>query len=633
MHAMATVDPSLSPAGLPAGIRARLSGYAPFQQMRPEHLEQLVTQAVARRHSAGETILSPAHGLVPHLLVLLEGHVNGHGADPEGDTRFAFEPGDLFPVGAVIDARAVSSTYSAHDEVVCLHLPVADVHALMASSMAFAEFMRGRVRTQLELSRKARQARYATQGLAEQSLETPLGRLTLKTPVGVLPRTPLSQALETMHDHKIGSMLVVDAAGAALGILTRHDILDRVVLARTPLESPIGDVMTAPVHTVSTQHTAQDAALLMSRHGIRHVPVTQDGKVVGMVSERDLFAMQRMSIRHVSSGIRAAQDEAALVQSAQSIRAFARHLIGQGVAARQLTQLISHLNDLLTERLVVLQARAHGVDMQQACWLAFGSEGRSEQTLSTDQDNGLVFCSEQPEVDRPRWLAFGRSVNEALDRCGYPLCKGNIMASNPQCCLTAQEWSQRFGDWLEYGSPQDLLKANIYFDLRALAGRTELADPLRGAITAQAARLPRFAKQMADNARRHRVPLNWRGAIDTRTVDGRETVDLKHHGTAVFVDVARLYALALGVTAIGTRERFEAIGPLLHLSAPDSEAWIAAFEYLQMLRLQVQMGDTPQESANQVDLESLNHIDRHMLKESFRVARRLLAKLERDYPS
>jgi CBS domain-containing protein len=629
---MATVDPAISPAGLHAGIRARLRAFAPFQQMQPDHLDQVVDMVQARRYALGDTILSPDQGPVPHLLVLLEGHVTGQGSGKDAGTGFEFESGDLFPIGAVLDARAVSSIYTAHDDVVCLQLAVADVQALMATSAAFSEFMQGRVRKQLELSRKAMQASYATQALAEQSLESPLGSIAFKTPVSVLPESQLSHALETMHEGRIGSMLVVDADGAALGILTRHDILDRVVLARTPLESAIGTVMTSPIHTLTTQHTAQDAALLMSRHGIRHVPVTQDGKVVGVVSERDLFAMQRMSIRHVSSGIRAAQDEAALVESAQQIRAFARHLIGQGVAARQLTQLISHLNDLLTERLVAMQASAHGVDMQQACWLTFGSEGRSEQTISTDQDNGLVFLSDQPEQDRPRWLAFGLSVNQALDRCGYPLCKGNIMASNPQCCLTPQEWTRRFGDWLEYGSPEDLLKANIYFDLRPLTGRIELAEQLRQTISQQAAALPRFAKQMADNALRHRVPLNWRGAIDTKSVGRREMVDLKHHGTAVFVDVARLYALAHGVTAIGTRERFEAIGPLLHMPAPDSEAWIAAFEFLQMLRLQVQMSDTPLELANQVELESLHQIDRHMLKESFRVARRLLAKLERDYP-
>ncbi len=633
---MATADPSAttSPAvSQRADIRAQLRQFAPFLQMRAEHLDSLLANALPTHYPAGATLVAPAHGVVTHLLVVLGGHVTGHGSDDAGETRFEFEAGDMFPIGAVMAARAVNATYSAHDDVTCLQLPVPDVHAQIAISTPLAEFMHGRMRKQLELWRQALQANYAAQALAEQSLETALGRLDLKAPISVLPETPLTQALETMHNNKIGSMLVVDAAGAALGILTRHDILDRVVLARRSLESPISQVMTTPILTLSTQHTAQDAALLMSRHTIRHVPVTQDGKVVGMVSERDLFAMQRLSIRHVSSAIRAAPDEAALVRSALQIREFARHLIGQGVAARQMTQLISHLNDLLTEQLVTMQARIHGVDMQQACWLAFGSEGRSEQTISTDQDNGLVFLSEKPEQDRPRWLAFARSVNEALDRCGYPLCKGNIMASNPQCCLTPHEWSRRFGNWLDHGSPEDLLKANIYFDLRPLVGRAELAQALRDTITRQSANLPRFAKQMADNAQRHRVPLNWRGAIDTRSVGGREMVDLKHHGTAVFVDVARLYALTLGVPAIGTRERLEALGPLLHTSAADSEAWIAAFEFLQMLRLQVQMGDTPLERANQVDLESLNHIDRQMLKESFRVARRLLAKLERDYPS
>jgi len=630
---MATADLTPATANPTTETRARLSAFAPFMQMRNEHLDAFVDKVSLKRFVAGETILTPAHGPVAELMVVLEGHVIGQGANKNTDDRFEFEAGDQFPIGAVMEQRAVTSTYTAHDVLLCACLPTRDLHALVAISAPLEAFMHGRVRKQLELSRQAMQARYASQALAEHALEAPLGERVLRPPVSVVPQTPLAQALQTMHDARIGSILVLDATGTALGILTRHDILDRVALARMPLESPIGSVMTTPVHTLSTRHTAQDAALLMSRHGIRHVPVTQNGAVVGMVSERDVFAMQRLSIRHVSAGIRAAQDEAALVQSAQQIREFARHLIGQGVAARQMTQLISHLNDLLTERLVAMQARAHGMDMQQACWLAFGSEGRSEQTISTDQDNGLVFVSAQPDVDRPRWLAFARSVNEALDRCGYPLCKGNIMASNPQCCLTPQEWAQRFDDWMEFGSPQALLNANIYFDLRPLVGRADLAEQLGEGITRQAAALPRFAKQMADNARRHRVPLNWRGAIDTQTVDGREMVDLKHHGTAVFVDVARLYALALGVPATGTRDRFEAIGPMLRVPAPDSEAWIAAFEFLQMLRLQVQMGDASLEMANQVALDSLNHIDRHMLKESFRVARRLLAKLERDYPS
>ncbi len=483
----------------------------------------------------------------------------------------------------------------------------------------------------------SRPAPSASQALAEQALETPLGALALKPPVAVPPHTPLAQALATLHERRVGSILVLDDAGAALGILTRHDIVDRVTLAQVPLATPIERVMSAPVRTLTVNDTAHDAALLMARHTLRHVPVTLDGRVIGLVSERDLFVMQRLSLNNVGSAIRAARDVAELAAAAQDIRGLARSLLGQGVAARQMTQLISHLNDVLTEHLVQMLARDSGMDLNGACWLAFGSEGRGEQTIATDQDNGLVFVSDTPDADRPRWLALARRVNDALDRCGYPLCTGNVMASNPECCLTVGEWSERFVQWIERGEPEDLLKASIYFDLRPLVGRMELARPLKSLIVGRAAGLPRFAKLMADNALRHRVPLNWRGAIDTHEVDGRAVIDLKLGGTAIYCDVARLYALALGVPRTGTRERFEAIAPLLKAEPHESQGWIAGFEYLQMLRLQAQMAlpsaatTAAAGNPNLVELRSLNDIDRRLLKESLRVARQLQQKIELDY--
>ena len=467
----ATRSPAADNSGAPDALVAELMQHPPFTQMQGEHLQYFIDQAQTAHYSAGTAILSPSAEVPAHLLLVRKGHVTRQ-ARAEAEGGIEYEAGDLFPIGTVMAGRPVDGRYDAHDDVDCLLLPLAQVRELCRISPPFAEFMQGRVRAQLQLSRQAMQASMAAQSLAEQSLEARLGDLALKTPISVAPETPLAQALATMHERKIGSMLVLDAKGAALGILTRHDMLDRVVLARVPLETPIAQVMTSPILTLTVQDTAQDAALLMSRHTIRHVPVTRDGAVVGMVSERDLFAMQRMSIHHVSSAIRSAKDEAALVASAQQIRAFSRHLIVQGVAARQLTQLISHLNDLLTECLVLMKAQVHGVDMQQACWLAFGSEGRSEQTISTDQDNGLIFLSDDAQQDRARWLTFARDVNEALDRCGYPLCKGNIMASNPDCCLTPKEWSARFDRWMEHGAPQDLLNANIYFDRHRDGGRS-----------------------------------------------------------------------------------------------------------------------------------------------------------------
>jgi CBS domain-containing protein len=349
-----------------------------------------------------------------------------------------------------------------------------------------------------------------------------------------------------------------------------------------------------------------------------------------------LFALQRLSLRQVSTAIRAADDLPSLQAAAQSIRQFAGSLVAQGVGARQLTELTSDLNDRLTERLVHLLAARRGVDMTRACWLAFGSEGRSEQTIATDQDNGLVFDSDQPERDRPAWLAFAREVNEALDACGYPLCRGNVMASNPRCCLTPAEWCERFAQWIERGAPEDLLDASIYFDFRPLTGSAALVEPMRERVFGPAGRVPRFLRQMAQNALGRRPPLSMLGALETRRVDGRDTIDLKLQGTAVFVDVARLYALAHGVAETSTRRRFAAVAAVLGVPAHEAEGWTGAFEFLQLLRLQVQVEPDAAPAAvpghaNLVDIDQINDIELRVLKESFRIARRLQQRMEMDY--
>lgn len=481
----------------------------------------------------------------------------------------------------------------------------------------------------LELSRKALLVEYASRASAEQSLERPLGEIIATAPVTCAPETPLRQALEGMQKKRIGAMLVTDPAGTPVGILTRYDILGRITLAQVSLEAPISQVMVHPVLTLTDQNTAQDAALLMLRHGIRHVPVTRAGVAAGMVSERDLFAMQKQSLKNVSTTIRAAPDVDTLKLVALDIRRLAHSLLGQGVHARQLTALISRLNDLLTERLLKLKADEHGVDLNRLCWLCLGSEGRDEQTIATDQDNALILPNDTSDQSREAIRAFARDVNLALDACGFPLCHGGIMAGQASCCLTLDEWRERFGHWIAQGSPQDLLNASIYFDFRALAGDKQLAVALRQEIVKSAQRTPRFLKQLALNALARNAPLNWRGAINT---DDHGTVDLKLQGTAIFVDAARLYSLAHGVDQTNTRKRLEAVGLLMNLADTEYEAWVGGFEFLQILRLRLQLeSQVLPDGPNRIVVARLNNIDRRILLESFRVARQLQQRLRLDY--
>lgn len=620
-------------ASLVSNLRTELMRGLPFSRMQPEQVDAWLAASTQQYFAPGEVVLDPGHGPVQSLLCIRQGSISGRRGLAETAGQFEYVAGDLFPVGAALAGRPVTATYTANEDTFCLVLPVPAVQHLAQASPALADFLNRRVMHMLELSRQSMQAHWSSQTLTEQSLETALGQLPAKQPLVCSSQAPLREPLQAMHDRRVGSVLVVNAAELPVGILTRHDILGRVTLPGLSLDTPIERVMSSPVHVLTAAHTLQDAALVMSRHGVRHVPVTQDGRLVNIVSERDLFALQRLSLKQVGSGIRAAADLGTLKVLAGRIRDFARSLLGQGVQARQLTELISHLNDLLTSRLVQLVAERRGADLSQACWLAFGSEGRGEQTVATDQDNGLIFASEQPDIDRAKWMALAGEVNDALDDCGYPLCKGGVMARNPDCCLTADEWQERFLRWMEQGAPQDLLMASIYFDLRPLCGQLSLAKPLQDLLGSAPASRPRFIKQMSDNALQRSPPLNWRGALDTRNEGGHALLDLKLQGTALFVDAARLYALAHGLSALSTRARLEAAAPLMRVAPQEGEAWIAGFEFLQMLRLQRQLKAAPHDSGNpnEIDVSALNDIDRRMLKESMRMARSLQQRMEMDY--
>ena len=621
------LSPSVS---LLSNFRKELAEHAPFSQMAHADLDFFLSHASQHYYAPEDVLIEPASGVVTQLFFIRRGAVTGTRglAGPMADV-FEYETGDLLPLSALMARRAVKAVYRASADTFVLTLPVLAMQTLAQQSPVFADFLNQHTQQLLALSHQALLTSYATQALTEQQLEKPLEAWLQRSPVSCTPETPLREALQTMHQARIGAMLVTDPMGQPLGILTRFDILGRITLAQVSLDAPIAQVMTQPVLTLTTAHTAEDAALLMSRHGMRHVPITRNGAAVGMVSERDLFAMQKQSLKSVSSSLRGATDSASLIQAAEGIRRLAHSLLGQGVQARQLTAMISHLNDVLTEKLLALKAEEHGIDMRRLCWLALGSEGRDEQTIATDQDNALILSNDTTEAQRSKTLAFARDVNLVLDACGYPLCRGGVMAGEPACCLTWNEWRARFEQWVRQGTPEDLLNASIYFDFRYLSGDAMLAQSLRQEVVQAAQQIPRFLKQMALNALTRGVALNWRGAIDT---DTNGTIDLKLQGAAIFVDVARIYSLAQGLAQTNTRQRLEASGQHMALAENEYGAWVSAFEFLQMLRLRIQLKGGPAlAQPNRLEVAQLNDIDRRILRETLRVARQLQQRLQLDY--
>ena len=310
---------------------------------------------------------------------------------------------------------------------------------------------------------------------------------------------------------------------------------------------------------------------------------------------------------------------------------------GAVTSVSQITTNISALNDQVTARAMQMVAEQREVDLERACWLVFGSQARAEQTLATDQDNGLVFlpaAGADAETERPYWMDFGRRVNEALARCGYPLCDGRVMAGQPLCCLTTDEWCRRFEHWMGHGSGNDLIAARIYFDVRPLAGNLELAQPLMALLRSPAVARPRFIKQLADIVLCRPAPLNWLGQVVTATLAGRAVFDLKTGGTALFVDAARLWAFAHRLEPLGTVPRLLAAAHAMRVPAQEAQSWCDGFLALQRLRLQCQRelitGADPQERTR-VAWDALSLAQRQQLKQALRAARVVQQRIELDY--
>ena len=626
----------MSSESIVAAVRQQLSRHPPFSLMRPDEVELAAGNIQLAHFAPGDTVVAPGAEPLPGLYIVADGVVERVPARAGGQSPSDLQlvPGDAFPLGALLAGRPAAHEYRALGRVVCWLLPRSVFDDLLRRSESFLDFCKRGLGVLLERSQQELQASYAQQTAQLRSLDAPLRTVMSAPAATVQADTPLRDAFERMERERVGSLVVTHpGSDSVAGIFTRQDVVARVVLPQRPLQTPIGEVMTAPVVTLPASATAADAMLLMAERGIRHVPVTDNGAVAGIVTERDLFALQRRTLRSIGDTIAGARTVAALATAADDIRSWSHSLVAQGIGADFATRLISRLNDQLTARLLAIEAGARSLSLAHVCWMALGSEGREEQTIATDQDNGLVL-NDTLASQRSVWLEFAQAVNAALDRCGYPLCRGGIMAGNPRWCLTASEWRATFDGWIDRGDPQSLLDASIFFDFRALAGDASLVATLRAHVAERAAGNPRFLKQMSDNALRNGPPPAWgAGMLEQWLTQAPELIDLKMNGTVPFVDGARLLALANRVTATNTADRLAALAAAGAVAADEARLWTDAFQFLQGLRLRAQQrtSRSAEMPPNVVRVSDLSEIDQRILREVFRQARRLQQRLALDY--
>ena len=613
-----------------------LQRFPPFNQMENAHLAFLVEQCQLRFYGPGDSILKPSGGPVEHFYIVKQGRVVGERPDAT-DPTFEITTGECFPLAALLGERATRTEHKACEDTFCLQLNKMAFIKLFALSSAFRDFaLRGVSSLLDQVNQQVQQKAVETLG-TQYSLNTRLGELAMRHPVTCSPDTALREAVRLMHEQQVGSIVIVDEHKAPLGIFTLRDLRQVVADGTGDFSQGIAGHMTQAPFFLSPDHSAFDAAIAMTERHIAHVCLVQDQRLCGVVSERDLFSLQRVDLVHLARTIRNASRVEQLVAIRGEIGQLVERMLAHGASSTQITHIITLLNDHTVCRVIELTLTEKGDPGVPFSWLCFGSEGRREQTLYTDQDNGILFeardAVEATEI-RERLLPLAQQINQSLALCGFSLCKGNIMAGNPQLCLSRAEWARRFAAFIREATPENLLGSSIYFDLRVVWGDEQGCEQLRQGILDQVADNRLFQRMLAENALRQRPPVGrFREFVLTRKSGEKATLDLKVQGLTPFVDAARVLALAHGIHANNTLERLRQLVARQVIERLDGAAYEEAYHFIQQTRMQQHQMQTRENLpySNRVDPDSLNHLDRRILRESLRQAQRLQSSLTLRY--
>jgi CBS domain-containing protein len=458
---------------------------------------------------------------------------------------------------------------------------------------------------------------------AEQSLGLPAKHLIKGPPLFVEASDTVAQAALVMQKARVGSVLVADDPP---GIVTDRDLRGRVLAAGLPAETPVRQVMTRPLKTLDSDAPVFAALQLMLSENIHHLALVEEGKIVGVISGTDLLHHQASSPLYLRRTLDSLRDPAVLPHYSSEIAAMVQALFKGGLGAVQIGQIVSSLNDALVNRLVGLAQEALGTPPAAFAWVVFGSEGRMEQTLLTDQDNALVYEKDSSE-GRAYFAALAQRVVDGLIQVGFPPCPGGFMAT--RWCKPLDEWRRLFSQWIGKPEPEALLDAAIFFDFRPVAGSLSLA-PL-DEILARAGGEKVFIAQLTQAALAFRPQLGLFNRM--RTEQGM--VEIKKGGLGPVVNLARAGALAAGSRERSTLGRLRVAGQNGNiLNDQDATTLAEVFQFLLQLRLREQLAALRAKRApdHNIRVAGLSVLERRHLKEALVTIRDLQDDIRLRFP-
>ena len=571
--------------------------HPPFDRLTATEMAKVEGALEAVYFAKGTPILRRSGAPSGHLHMIRKGSVV---LSREGQPLQVLETGELFGYPSMLGRSAPTSDVVAEEDTLVYRVPETVFRALMENP-AFSEFFL------LGLAGRLRRTLSAEPASLNGNLSPEVGTLVARAPVFIDQGATVGEAARMMSEARVSSVLV---RGDPPGILTDRDFRGRVLAQGLGPATPVSDVMSRPLRTLHAGASLFEALLFMLTHRIHHLPLEKEGLIVGVVTDTDLLRQQIKTPLYLLSRVEKMEDRSVLADYGGELAGMVEALFSGSLDVAQIGRVVSSLNDALVSALLRQAEAGLGPPPTPYAWIVFGSEGRMEQALLTDQDNALVFAEDSPGA-RTYFAELAGQVVNGLIEAGFPPCRGGFMAT--AWCHPLAEWERLFRGWTESPTPQHLVEAANFFDYRAVHGGLDLGSIER--IVLGSSERSVFLAQLARVTIEFRPPIGFFHRIQA----SEGGVDLKAGGIIPIVSLARLHALEARVSVRPTIERLDAAVGAGVLSREGAETLGEAFRFILRLRLRGQLAKirVRQTPGNRASLEDLSPLERRHLKESF----------------
>lgn len=608
-----------------AEVRDFLARHAPFKELPGKELDALPREMIVRYYRRDSSLASVGQPN-DQLFVVRSGAVEIRDAD--GALVEHCAAGDCMGASTLVRDVLCGQDFLASEDTLALLMPRATFRRLYDDHGTFQAFFT----RQLDIRLRSAVERTQVSDYGNTVLRVRVGDLITREPCFTGPDATIAEAASSMQLHGVSSLLIMEH-GELLGLITDRDLRNRVLATGVDPACRVSEVMTPDPVTAPIEATAFEVLVEMISRNVHHLPIVDTSGVRGLVSTTDLIRLEWDNPVYLVGDVAKQTTVEGLAKVTDRLPHVLLQLQRQDASAADITRIITTIGDAAGRKLLQLAESELGSPPVPYCWVVLGSAARFEQALSSDQDNAIILADTVTASDHEYFEKLAERVSDGLAACGYRYCGGDVMATNPSWRVPLRRWREIFDTWMSTPEPNALLWSSIFFDMRPIHGDTKLYDALRGHVLEIAPRSSRFLTHLARNSLTHRPPLGFfRGLVLEKDGDRANTLDLKARGLMPVVDLARVFALSIGVDAVNTTARLQATESAGRLGS--AEDLIDAFEFISYVRVEHQAGQVRrgQVPDNFVDPRDLGEFQRRTLKDAFGVVKSVQGVLEHVFP-